>query len=557
MPDNQESLKELADALDKLKGLDISDVSDEISKKLVGALDSLSSTIKSVKEAAKTTTEKLGGLVGNLSSLGVPLAKSLGSGIESGKKLGATFKTLGTMGIPGMTKAASALAGPAGIAAGAVIGIGKALIKLSVEMGQARMKLVELSGAVGGIGDITAAQTAMAFTYFAASQAIRAYSTGLEDVNQVVIELINSGIKPTAAYILVFSKGMLDMKYGLGMSTKAVGESIRYLRQELKIDKALITHTKSMIVGYEKLNMSMSQYMRNVLNLSKDFIHTGVNINTLSDSLQNLSKGGTSRARRKTKEMNGAPRKAGWGQRAWLAGQMGMGATPGSAAMLAYGEKDLSGKPIAEDMGSAVIKAVQKQMGLGDVEGLETGKQKWESAALIAMFAKKEFGISEVTIYEKLGLPIKQQTNHVKATAEGVKELNAIETESLKTLKEAKSGWQEFKDWFKSGQTAVTGVVELNRHVGGMIPKYHNGLAPDERSTILQVGEGVLNNYNGVKAAGGPAGIERMNKGLPPVTGQGGGGSYNINVNIPALRPYIERALNQALTENPNIVAMG
>ena len=76
---------------------------------------------------------------------------------------------------------------------------------------------------------------------------------------------------------------------------------------------------------------------------------------------------------------------------------------------------------------------------------------------------------------------------------------------------------------------------------------------------MLQVGEGVLNRYAGVQAAGGPAGVERMNKGLPPSAGQGGGGggSYNINVNIPALRPYIERALNQALTENPNIVAMG
>ena len=78
-------------------------------------------------------------------------------------------------------------------------------------------------------------------------------------------------------------------------------------------------------------------------------------------------------------------------------------------------------------------------------------------------------------------------------------------------------------------------------HTGGMIPKAHTGLflgsplASYEVPIIAKVGEGILNDYNGMKAIGGEAGLNYANR-TGKFPGQGGNvdsRSYSYSVSIP------------------------
>lgn len=89
--------------------------------------------------------------------------------------------------------------------------------------------------------------------------------------------------------------------------------------------------------------------------------------------------------------------------------------------------------------------------------------------------------------------------------------------------------------------------IQIKFHDGGMIGKAHSGayinngtLAADEVPIIAKVGEGVLNDYNGMKAIGGEAGLNYINKtGTLPKFHDGGtiGSALSSLVSGPVLQP--------------------
>ena len=91
------------------------------------------------------------------------------------------------------------------------------------------------------------------------------------------------------------------------------------------------------------------------------------------------------------------------------------------------------------------------------------------------------------------------------------------------------SAVQDVGDWIN--QTLGIG------HDGGMIRSFgiSPSLAPNEVPMITKVGEGILNDYNGMKAIGGEAGLNYANK-TGKFPGQGGNvdsRSYSYSVSIP------------------------
>lgn len=95
--------------------------------------------------------------------------------------------------------------------------------------------------------------------------------------------------------------------------------------------------------------------------------------------------------------------------------------------------------------------------------------------------------------------------------------------------------WDAIKGLFGGGGGGVDwDPTHWSFHSGGMIPKAHDGLflgsslASYEVPIIAKVGEGILNDYNGMKAIGGEAGLNYANK-----TGRMmGGGSVVYNYSV-------------------------
>jgi hypothetical protein len=493
--------------------------------------------------------------------LEIPFFEQIGASKKGVQDFQKQLEALGDSGFKKAGVAAKALNGPLGIAVTGFVALGKTLWDLHKMVLATQMDIAKLSLSMGDMSKTTE-NADIAFKI--ASETASKWGADIKDVTATIAILLKSGIDPTDKSLKRMVSGLVTLKTGLQLSSGTVGSTAKLLRQEYRVRRNIVENIAGLTDGYKKLNMTADDYLKTVIGMSRGFIEFGISADILSQALKTTTarQYGAARAQAYVTEMIGGPRRAGMGQRAYLAEQLGIGKGLGGAAKLAYG------KEVPAMLGTEVIKLAQRELGLGDISKMR-GAEKWEAAAQASLFAK-QFGITERTVYEALELPLRkpQQTligigkTQIKLAEKNVEELGKLRNE-----------WSKLGDWFKSQryygvtteakeeqkrlqkrmQSEIYGVSRY-KHDGGMIetpPKYHSGLAPNEQQTILKVGEGVLNDYAGVPAAGGPAGIKALNEGQPL---QGGGTNINVDITIPILKEAIEQAIINVMRENPTVM---
>jgi hypothetical protein len=488
--------------------------------------------------------------------LKIPFLEHIGSSRKNLKDFQNQLQALDKAGFKKAGVAAKALGGPLGLATTGMIAFGKTMWEFHKLILQTQMDVAKMSVATGDLSENTRNADIIFRT---ASQTVEKWGSDLKDVTGVLAETMRAGIKPTSDGIGKMLRNLMLVKTGFQVTNSTIGTTTKFLRQEQRIRKDVGLNIAGLTDGYKNLNMTADDYLKTVVKMSQGFIDFGISAATLSTELKNsiAVQYGATRAQKHMQEMVGGPRRAGMGQRAYLAEQLGVGQGLGGAARLAYG------KGVDTNLGKGVLELAQKELGLGDISKMQ-GAEKWDAGAQAALFAK-QFGISERTVYEALGLELKKPQETLVEL--GKKQIEVAE-KNVETLGGLRDEITEFTDLMKSSKyfqlteagkkvreegfkTAISPWNPLNRHSGGMIPRYHNGLAPDERQAILKAGEGVLNDYAGVPAAGGPDGIKALNEGKPlPSSGT----QINVDVAIPVIKEVIEQALTNLMRENPTVM---
>jgi hypothetical protein len=555
----EESLKGLYDELEKVGKVDLKNINSEELKKAAKELDRLSLSIKQIEEAAKSTLEKVTGLVSDLGAIGLPFAGAMEKGLKKTKAMESAFGKLSAYGIPGMTNATNKMGGAFGIAAGQIVQVTKAMVQFMMEMTKFRTEIsVSMASLGGGLWDI---KDKMATLYLTQSVMMEKYGLKAEEVTKTMKSLISSGIDPVKKATFAVLSHFVKLQLGLGLSRESLSSTAKILSQNFGVEiKKLHSNIIKLTVGYQRLRMTSSDYLQMVSNLTMGFINFGTSANEVSITLRNSAsslKLGVERAKIYTREMIGGPRQAGVGQRAWLSEQMGLGGGIGGAMQLAYG------KDVAANLGKSFIEVAQREMGLGDV-GKMKGREKWEAAGQIALFAK-QFGISERTVMESLKMDIKNQVNPAKETAKNTAELVKLANSTLKDIEKQRDIFSTVRDIFKAAPTRIKSLYEqaglkhtggeiLKKHTGGGIPKLPSFQMGGEVPILAKAHEYMIREES-VTPATKPL-LENINQYGERGMGTGGG-SLNVEVNLPILQPYIQEAINNALRENPNLLMFG
>lgn len=527
----------------------------------------------------------------DLKSVGAPLSNEFSNAARQVGNFQKLFSDLSQQGFKKFGVAAGALAGPMGIAATAAMTLASGIMEFTKMMAQARMEVAVLSVQMGTAGNVG---EKLKQTFQLASELAGKYSMKVGDVTKIMSAITMAGIKiddadPALKNII---KDFTELQIGLGVTADVTQSTLKLFRQEYNIKDELLNRTLALVKASQSLNMTHSDYLRLVVNLTRGFITFGIGAMQTAHELEKAATTlglGAERAQAYTKEMIAGPRQAGLGQRAWLAQQMGIGGgnTLAGAAMLGYGQQTPT------NLGITVIQQAIRSMGLGmefkEGQRLRGTEEEWGQAAQIAMFAK-QFGIEERTVYESLGLPVKKQVDIMGDIGKDVKGIREIMTKNLKDISESRWWLQQIRSFIdkefygflgKSGAEQrkilgniistiggpmTQGIAEIGKlgyekfkstttkerkHGGGIIgdtPRYHNGIS--EIDATLLSGESVLNR-NATRNLG-KENIDRLNSG-----GVAGSTNINISVNIPVLKQYIESAITSCLRDNPQLIQFG
>ncbi len=589
MPDIQKALENIAGKLSDLGSA---------GQDLLKDLKDVPKDVKNITKSFSQFKNIFGDFASFAQKLKIPFLENIGTGIRGVESLTGGLDKLGKAGFPMASKGAAALSKSLGVVGVAVIAIGKTVLDFHKMIMQARM---EIGKATLQMGEMSNVADKASTAFLIAEKTVRQWGANIDSVTNTLSKMIAAGFNPTEQEMEKMIGGMMMLKTGFQITDSVMMDSIKLMRQEYNVSKRLTMFgVAALTKKYKELNMTTSDYMQTLVGLSRSFLDLGIGIKTIKDEFDRASQMGlgVTRARQYAAEMIGGPRRAGVGQRAYLAERLGIGGgnTLAGAAMLAYGRPGqipgLQGKSLGE-------KAIE--LGLKDLSNITTDEfkklstvEKYGMAQQVAMYVK-QFGISERTTMEsfkQLGLDIRIPQNtlidigksQIKLAEQNVKELGQtrdVITKMHHTIKSLfygvgagraqekkltqeleKSGFSQkeirqlqffgaptMKEALKS-KTQESKAIPQMKHYGGMI-RYHDGLAPDERQAILKVNEGVLNAYNGVPAVGGPEGVKALNEGKTMAP------NINVNIDIPVFKEYIEEAILRFFRENPITTLMG
>lgn len=543
-----------------------------------------------LRDTLGTTFGQFENSIGKISQLGIPFSKSLTESAHGISNLKSVVTDLTNKGIAPLGKAATALSGPAGIAATGVLVLAKGILDFTKMMADARVAMAEMSASVGSFGDL-AGRTRETFKL--AADLAGKFNYKLDATQKIIGALVSAGIEPSAKNVRALIKDFSELQIGLGITANTTQSVVKYLRQEYNIKGNELARTLALIKGHKELNMTTDNYLQTVVNLARGMMDFGIGAYTISKNLRTAVTEiglGSERAQAYVREMMMGPRQAGLGQRAFLAERLGVGGgnVLGGAAQIGYGMQPAM-------LGKEVIKMASREMGFGNLPSREEmgrgTSEQWAMGAQIAQFAK-QFGINERTVYEELGLPVKKQIEPLTDMAEDTAEMNKTMTKGLTKIEESRYFLQKIEGWAQkqylgfAGKSekeqlrmGARGITELmkaipggggvgyvsdvllnatkanatkKKHMGGtlsMIPRFHDGVGPNEMMAILDKREGVVNPM-GMQTIG-ENGLNQINQ------GRLSGTQINVSVNIPILKQLIEDAIMRIFRENPNVITMG
>ncbi|MDD5589362.1 MAG: hypothetical protein PHP92_04880 [Candidatus Nanoarchaeia archaeon] len=553
-----------------------------------------------LRDSLGTTFGQFENSLGKISQLGIPFSKSLSESAHGISNLKSVFTDLTNKGVAPLGKAATALTGPAGIAATGVLILAKGILDFTKMMADARVAMAEMSASVGSFGDL-AGRTRETFKL--ASELAGKFNYKLDATQKIIGALVSAGIEPSAENIKALIKDFTELQIGLGITSGTTQSVVKYLRQEYNVKGDELVRTLALIKGHKELNMTTDNYLQTVVNLARGMIDFGIGAYSISKNLRTAVTEiglGAERAQTYVKEMMMGPRQAGLGQRAFLAERLGVGGgnVLSGAAQIGYGMQPAM-------LGKEVIKMASREMGFGNLPSREEMKkgtnEQWGMGAQIAQFAK-QFGVNERTVYEELGLPVKKQLEPLESMAGDAKEMSGKMTGGLKVISESRYFLQKIEGWMQkqylgfAGKSekeqlklGAKGITELmkampgggglgyatdillnttkanaakkesiknnieKKHMGGSlssIPRFHDGVGPNELMAILDKREGVV-NQKGMQTIG-EGGLNKINQG-----GALNNIQINVSVLIPILKQAIEDTVKRILNENPNVIAMG